>query len=637
MWFLSANDAQFLFSIDGCSATLGVARFSGHEALGSNYQFEIDIVSDSESLDINALQHQTACLTLQSPTGPRYIHGVVLGAVHLKQDDRYQHYRFHLGPQTQLLEYRTNQRIFQTQSVIDIIRAVWQTSGLNPDAIRFQLNKPFSPLSYCVQYNETDMHFIQRLCEFHGLFYYFEHSATQYIMVFVDGKENCPKTDPVSYQPDTGLNPDKPVLHQLDWQFQTTTDGVEIREYDFTRPTFSLTAQTRPCLSEWYEYATQQGSQQQASSRATLFLDQQQHERQRTYASGNIRSVCPGDFLPVSGHPLADLNTDWLVVSIWHSGEQPQVLQELANGHSHYQNQLVLHHRDVPFFLPRTHDKPSVIGFQTALVTGPEQQEIYTDEYGRIKVQFHWDRADTDDEKSSCWLRVAQGWAGASYGQYFLPRVGQEVIVAFQEQDIDRPQVIGCVYNVANTSPVSYPANHSQSGFRSRSSPGGGGFNELRFEDKKGKEQIVLHAQRNWYRKVKRNSRTDIGGHEHLWIGGEDKRQIAGAEHLTVDKNRLFEITGNQELHVMQNKHLHIDHKWLTRIDQELHVKAGQMMILEAGSAMSFDAGGSTLLINSSSIQLQGPSIRINSGGAASPAHSPSLADTLLPTTLCGK
>jgi type VI secretion system secreted protein VgrG len=634
MWFFSANEAQFLFTVDGCSETLGVLRFSGQEALGANYLFEIDVVCDSEQLDLIALQHQTACLTLQNSPTPRYVHGIVLCAGHIKQDSRHNHYRFHLVPQAELLHYRTDQRIFQNKSVTDIILSVWQTAGLNPSAIRVQTKQACPPLLYCVQYGETDLHFIQRLCEHHGLFYYFEHSAGQHTMVVVDGKENCPKVDAVHYQPDSGQNPDQPVLSQLDWQFQATEGLSEVREYDFTRPDFNLTGKKQTALREWYEYGTQHDSQALATARAGLLLDQQQHERQQAYASGNIRQVYPGCFLPVTEHPLASLNIMWLVASIQHSGEQPQVLKELASGSSKYQNQLVLHHKEMPFALPRQHDKPQLSGFQTALVTGPDGQEIYTDAHGRVKVQFHWDKHASGGEDSSCWLRVAQGWAGATYGQQFLPRIGQEVIVAFAEHDIDRPYVTGCVHNASNTSPIQYPAHHTQSGFRTLSSPGGGGFNELRFEDKKGKEQIVLHAQRNWYRKVKRTSRTEIGGNEHLWIGGEDKRRISGEEHLTVNKNRLTEISGNQDLHVMQNKHLHIDSKWLTKIDQELHVKAGQMLILEASSAMSFDAGGSTLLINSGGIQMQGANVRVNAGGAASPANTPSLAKMLLPAAL---
>lgn len=634
MWFFSANEAQFLFTVDGCHEELGVLRFSGQEALGSDYLFEIDVVCDSDSLDLLALQHQTACLLLQNNPTPRYIHGIVLCAGHIKTDSRHHHYRFHLVPQAKLLQYRTDQRIFQNKSVTGIIQAVWQQAGLNPAAIRFQTTQQHSPLAYCVQYRETDLNFIQRLCEFHGLFYYFEHTVNQHTMVFVDGKENCPKTGAVSYQPDSGQNPDKPVISQLDWQFQATEGSTEIREYDFTRPSFCLTGKTQTARCEWYEYGTRQDSQHQAGKRAALFLNQRQNEHQRAYATGNVRNITPGYFLPVTEHPLATLNIDWLVVSVQHSGEQPQVLKDLACGSSKYQNNLVLHHKNTPFSLPRIHAKPQISGYQTALVTGPDGQEICTDEYGRIKVQFHWDKDATGDANSSCWLRVAQGWAGAAYGQHFLPRVGQEVIVAFLEHDIDRPYVTGCVYNAANTSPVKYPVNHSQSGIRTLSSPGGGGFNELRLEDKKGKEQIVLHAQRNWYRKVKRTSRTEIGGNEHRWIGGKEVQHTSGEAHLTINKNRLTDISGNQDLHVLQNQHLHIDHKWLTKIDQELHVKAGQTMVLEAATAMSLDAGGSTLLLDNAGIKLQGASIRINSGGAIAPTLYPILQKMTLPVIL---
>ncbi|MDD2840981.1 MAG: type VI secretion system tip protein TssI/VgrG [Tolumonas sp.] len=636
MWFFSANEAQFLFTVDSCSEELGVLRFSGEEALGKNYHFEIDVVCDSDALDIMALQHQTACLTLQNRPRPRFIHGIVLSVGHINTDNHHHHYRFLLVPQAELLHYRTDQRIFQQQSVTDIIQAIWQQAGLNPAALRIQTTRPKPLLTYCVQYGETDLHFLQRLCEWHGLFYYFEHTADQHTMVVVDGKEHCPKVDPVSYQPDSGQNPDHPVLTQFNWQFTATADQSTVNEYDFTRPRFDFTGNTRHARHEWYQYATQHDAQSQAASKASLLLAQQQHEHQRIFARSNIRNIHPGSFLPVTEHPQSELNLMWLVVSIQHEGAQPQVLKELAEGRSHYQNHVMLHHKNAPFALPCTHEKPQPGGFQTALVTGPKNQEIYTDEYGRIKVQFHWDREERRDEKSSCWLRVAQSWAGAGYGQQLLPRVGQEVIVAFLEHDIDRPYVIGCVHNVVNAPPIQYPANQSQSGFRTRSCPDDNGFNELRFEDKKGQEQIVLHAQRNWYRKVKHTSRIEIGANEHLWIGGKDLRQTSGETHLTINKKRLTTISGKQDLHILQNHHLHINKKWLTKADQELHVKAGQTMVLEATIAMSFDAGGSILLLDNSGIKLQGASIRINSGGSCSPASTPnipSLTELQNPTT----
>lgn len=627
MWFFSANEAQFLFTVNGCREELGVLRFSGEEALGKNYHFEIDVVSDSESLDIMALQHQTACLTLHNSPQPRFIHGIVVSVGHIKSDTHYHHYRFQLAPQAELLRYRTDQRIFQQQSVTDIIQAIWQQAGLNPAALRVQTTHVQPQLTYCVQYGETDLHFLQRLCECHGLFYYFEHSANQHTMVLVDGQEQCTKVDPIGYQPDSGQNPDTSVLSQLDWQFTATADQASVGEYDFSRPQFDLSRSTTHANHNWYQFGTQHDTQSQAIIQAHLMLAQQQHDHQRILARSNVRNIYPGSFLPVDGHPQTELNSHWLVISLQHEGEQPQVLKELTQGQSRYQNQIQLHHRNTRFVLPCHHKKPQPCGFQTAIVTGPASQDIYADEYGRIKVQFHWDRDGNLDEKSSCWLRVAQGWAGANYGQQFLPRIGQEVIVAFLEHDIDRPYVIGCVHNAVTKTPVQYPANQSQSGFRTRSSPDNNGFNELRFEDKKGKEQIVQHAQRNWYRKVKRTSRTEIGANEHLWIGGNDLRQTSGETHLTIHKKRLTNISGNQDLHILQNHHLHINEKWLSKIDQELHIKAGQTMVLEAATAMSFDAGGSTLLLDNSGIKLQGACIRINSGGSPGNVELPALSD----------
>lgn len=634
MWFFSSNESQFRFSVSGCQHALAVYQFSGTEQIGDNYQFDIEVVCHADDLDLIALQHQSACLSIACADQPRTIHGIVLASAHMKADARYHHYRFTLAPQAELLRYRTNQRIFQQKTVIEIIQDVWLNAGFNVSGIRFQTKQTYPALTYCAQYQETDLHFIQRLCETHGLFYFFEHHASHHTMVFADSSEYCAKVDAAKFQPSSGNNPDEATFESLDWQSQVTVGQTSVQEYDFKNPSNDLSAVKQSSLREWYEYASGHDSQQAGATLASLRLQQQQNQQQRLLGAGNIRHAYPGCFLPITNHPTEAINTEWLVVSITHQGKQPQVLNELANGSSHYHVDISMHPQKQPFSLPALHQKPQPAGFQTAIVTGPEGEEIHTDEYGRVKVQFHWDKSALGDDTTSCWLRVAQGWAGAGYGHFFLPRTGQEVVIAFAEHDIDRPYVIGSVHNTDNASPIKHPSNHTQSGFRTLSSPGGQGFNEFRFEDKKGAEQIVLHAERNWYRKVKRTSRTLIGSHENLWIGGEDKRHIKKNEHQTIHKNRLTEITGNQDLHIQETKHLHIDGKWLSKIDQALHLKAGQLLVLEATSGLSLDAGGSCLLIEPSGIKLQGASIRINSGGHAGNAEIPSLADVEKPAVL---
>lgn len=634
MWFFSSNESQFRFTVSGCKQALEVYQFSGTEQIGANYQFDIDIVCSAENLDLIALQHQNASLSIAHASQPRFIHGIVLHAVHLKTDDRQNHYRFTIAPQAALLGYRTNQRIFQNKTATEIIQDLWVKAGFNPSSLKIQIKQAFPALNYTVQYQETDLHFLARLCEIHGLFYYFEHSASQHTLVITDTNEYCSKLEAAKYQPGSGNNSDESTLETLDWQRQVTPAQSSVQEYDFTNPSFNLSAVKESSLQEWYEYATGHNSQQSALNQASLKLQQQQHQKEQLIGTGNIRHAYPGAFLPISNHPMAQVNTEWLVLNIRHSGKQPQVLKELANGQSDYRVDITMHPKSQPISLPQYHVKPQPSGFQTAVVTGPEGSEIHTDEQGRIKVQFHWDKAAKGDDTTSCWLRVAQGWAGASYGHFFLPRAGQEVVIGFAEHDIDRPYVIGTVHHITNASPISHPANQTQSGIRTLSSPGGQGFNELRFEDKKGKEQIVLHAQRNWYRKVKATSRTHIGQHEHLWIGGEEKRQIKKNEHLTIQNNRLTEIIGNQDLHVLQNKHVHIDTKWLSKVDQALHVKAGQLLVLEGSSGLSLDAGSSCLLIEPSGIKLQGASIRINGGGSPGNVELPSLAEMVKPAVL---
>ena len=330
------------------------------------------------------------------------------------------------------------------------------------EVITLQTQSALQPLIYCVQYQETDLNFIQRLCETHGLFYFFEHSASHHTMVFVDSSKQIPKVEPAKFQPGSGNNADEATFESLDWQYQVTAGQASVQEYDFKNPSKDLSAVMQTSLWEWYAYATGHDSQKSGRDQASFQLQQQQHQQQRLLGSGNIRHAYPGCYLPITNHPTETLNTEWLVVSITHQGKQPQVLGEFVSGSSEYQVDISMHPQAQPFALPNLHHKPQPAGFQTAVVTAPGGEEIHTDEYGRIKVQFHWDKAAKGDDTTSCWLRVAQGWAGAGYGHFFLPRAGQEVVIAFAEHDVDRPYVVGTVHNATNTTPIKHPASQTR-------------------------------------------------------------------------------------------------------------------------------------------------------------------------------
>ncbi|KKM84233.1 hypothetical protein LCGC14_1301270, partial [marine sediment metagenome] len=272
---------------------------------------------------------------------------------------------------------------------------------------------------------------------------------------------------------------------------------------------------------------------------------------------------------------------------------------------------------DVFFRPPLSHPKPRVLGNQTAVVTGPEGEEIHCDQYGRIKVQFHWDRHGQVNDKTSCWLRVSSSWAGDRYGGVAIPRVGMEVLVSFLEGDPDQPLVTGCLYHREHPVPYDLPANKTQSVFKTLSTPGGEGFNELRIEDKKGQEQIVIHAQRNWDQNIQHDQTIRIGNERHDRVEANSYSEFLKEEHRTIHGERKIESKSNDHLTVGTSQHVRIGTGQFIEAGQEIHLSSGMKVVLDAGSEITFKVGGSFVKLDPSGISLVGPSVRVNSGGSA--------------------
>jgi type VI secretion system secreted protein VgrG len=257
-----------------------------------------------------------------------------------------------------------------------------------------------------------------------------------------------------------------------------------------------------------------------------------------------------------------------------------------------------------------------VLGSQSAVVTGPAGEEIHCDEYGRIKVQFFWDRHGQADDKTSCWLRVSNSWAGDNYGAIAIPRIGMEVLVTFLEGDPDQPLVTGCLYHKEHVVPYDLPANKTRSLFKTLSSPGGAGYNELRIEDKKGEEQIYLHAERNWDENIEHDQKIRVGFERHDTVEKNSYTELLAEEHLTVKAERKVEVKPDDHLTVGQNQHIKLGTAQLTKAGREIHLKAGQKMVIEAGTELTLKAGGSFIKLDPGGITLLGPIAKINAGGA---------------------
>ncbi|WP_434136815.1 type VI secretion system tip protein VgrG (plasmid) [Pseudomonas luteola] len=636
--FARANIEHFTFGIQGEETDFQVLEFSGREAISQPYRFEIELISEKPDLDFNSLLHKRAYLKLsKSGNG---IHGQVYRVAQGESGKRLTRYRVSLVPHLQYLAHRTNQRIFQHLTVPQIIGAVLEEHGILSDSYRFQFGPTVYPArEYCVQYDESDLHFIQRLCEEEGIHYHFEHSLQGHELVFGDDQTSFPKlTPPVAFIQGNGLVADEPVIKRFGARMETRTSKVTRRDYNFEQPRLLMEAAFKSELLpdlEDYDYPGRFDDRGRGKHLAKRALERHQADFLLAEGESDVPKLSTGHFVELSEHPRSDWNQLWLLTEVLHEGKQPQVLEESVTSDvskqdgftQGYRNRFVATPWDVPFRPPLAHAKPKILGSQTAVVTGPKGEEIHCDQYGRVRVQFHWDREGQADEKTSCWLRVSSSWAGDRYGAVAIPRVGMEVLVNFLEGDPDQPLVTGCLYHKENTVPYELPANKTRSVFKTLSSPGGGGYNELRIEDKKGAEQIYIHAERDWDENVENDQHIRIGNERHDTVEHNSYTKIKGEEHRTTHLDRRVEAQANDHLTVGQAQHVSIGTGQYVKVGNEFHLSTGQKVVLDAGVELTIKAGGSFIKLDPGGITLMGPTININSGGA--PGTAPPAAPLL--------
>ncbi len=646
--FNPANETHFSLSIEGLEHDLQVLAFNGRDAISQPYRFELELVSERPDLDLQSLLHQPAFLAF-SPEGPG-IHGLIFQVAQGESGKRLTRYTLSIVPQLSYLGLRTNQRIFQHLTVPQIIAQVLEEHGIVQGGYQFLLGPTVYPKrDYCVQYDESDLHFVQRLCEEEGIHYHFQHSEQGHVLVFGDDQSAFGKLgQPTAYLQDNGMTADEPVIKRFAVRLETRTSRTTRRDYDFEQPRLLLEAAAKPTQDaeakpqpdlEDYDYPGRFVDRTRGKHLSQRNLERHRADYRLAEGRGDQPKLLSGHFLELSDHPRPDCNGLWLLREITHEGKQPQVLEESVTSHTDvsdgftqgYRNTFTATPWDVPFRPPLNHPKPKVLGSQTAVVTGPAGEEIHCDEYGRIKVQFFWDREGQANDTTSCWLRVSSSWAGDGYGGIAIPRIGMEVLVTFLEGDPDQPLVTGCLYHAAHVVPYDLPANKTRSVFKTLSSPGGGGYNELRIEDKKGAEQIYLHAQRDWDENIEHDQKIRVGHERHDTVEANSYTELKAEEHLTVKAERKVEVKPDDHLTIGQNQHIKLGTAQLTKAGREIHLKAGQKMVIEAGTELTLQAGGSFIKLDPGGISLNGPMAKINAGGAAGKGSGIGIKPPVLP------
>jgi len=598
--WLPANQAEFEFEAgpykDGALQVIG---FQGQETLSRPFHFEVELVGQpDQTVDTNELIGQPALLTVNlAGGGNRFVHGMVrrMAALGTGSGPKRRRYLCDVVPLLWKLRYVQRSRIFQNLSVPEILKKVLD-EGTVKQRSTLDAGK-YKKRIYCVQYRESDFAFVSRLMEEEGIYYWFEHKKNEHTLVLADSP-STPKPIPdgeskIVFREGAGMVAESEAIYAISQRRELRPGAVALRDFNFENPALDLTAQDDddkgdPAL-EVYDYPGEYQDPGAGKSYAKVRL-QEQRWRSLVCAGASVcRRLQPGFTIELEDHP--DLDGRYLLVSVKHGGQQPQALTdeqitEPQDG-TGYRNEFSCIPADVPFRPLRRTRRPIVQGPQTAIVTGPSGEEIHTDEHGRIKVQFHWDRDGKNDENTSCWIRCTQAWAGGGYGALYIPRIGQEVVVEFLEGDPDQPLVTGRVYNGLNPPPESLPGEKTKSTLKSNSSKGGGGSNELRFEDAAGSEEVFLHAQKDLNIDVENDKTQRVGGNEHLHVVKDRSREIDGNQDLTVKGNDQSTISGDQTLSVTGNRTVSVtgNHTETITGGQQISVKSSRtLMVLLAAS-----------------------------------------------------
>lgn len=613
--------------------------FTGREAVSRLFNFHLDLLSEKNSISFQDVVGQKITIRVTHFDGSeRYFHGHVSRFAQSGADARFTHYQMEVVPWLWFLTRNADCKIFQNMSIPDIIQKVFKDRGFQD--FRSSLTGTYEPREYCVQYRETDFNFVSRLMEQYGIFYFFQHEESKHTLVLGDSPsvfQACPGQSNVRYDLATSALDTSDVINGWHMEQELRTGKYSLTDYNFETPSTSLLSGEPTVVNvggnsayEIYDYPGEYLNQTQGGALSKLRMQEEEASHLVVSGSGLCRAFTSGYTFEIEEHFRSDMNGTYLLTEVQHVATVggSYSLDGGGAGES-YSNHFTCIQSSVPFRPARITPKPFVQGPQTALVVGKSGEEIWVDKYGRIKVQFYWDRVGQKNEDSSCWIRVSQPWAGKGWGSMWIPRTGQEVIVSFLEGDPDRPIITGRVYNAEQDVPYPLPDHQTVSTFKSRSSKSGGtaNYNEIRFEDKKGDEQIFINAEKDMDQRVENDSREFIGANRHLIVTTDQKEKVGGDLHIKVDGNRNEKIGQNMSLQIGQALNEKTGMKFAHEAGQEIHLKAGMNVVIEAGMQLTIKAAGGFVDIGPAGVTIQGTMVLINSGGAAGSGSGSSPTD----------
>jgi type VI secretion system secreted protein VgrG len=623
---------------------------TANERLGRLFRYDLTLLSEDPEINFDDVVGQNMTLRVELPNEEtRYFNGYVSRFVQTPSELRLARYQATLVPWLWFLTRTSDCQIFQEMTAPEIIKQIFQDAGFTD--FEDSLSGSYRQWEYCVQYRETTFNFVSRLMEQEGIYYFFRHENGKHFLVLADSinaHEPFPGYEQITYRPDV---PKVNLEYISSWQAQKTVQpgAYAHTDFDFELPKKDLLArsvisrQHEASEFEIFDYPGEYKETGDGDTYAKVRIEELHASHEIVSGQSNARGIRPGYLFELTDHPRGDQGREYLVTeTTYNVSTDAYYSTGRAGPETTYECRFQAIDSSQQYRPLRRTSKPVIQGPQTAIVVGKSGEEIWTDKHGRVKVQFHWDRYGKADENSSCWIRVAHAWAGKKWGSIYLPRIGQEVIVEFLEGDPDRPIITGRVYNGDSTPPYELPGNATMSTLKSLSSKGGGGFNEIRFEDKKDEEQVFIHAQKNLDIRVlndrfetiinNRHLQVEVDKHEHVKnnrhevVDADHVEEIGKDRHLNVKGKQAVEVTGSNSLTVKGDVIEVFKANHSEEVTQNLYLKA-MGVVIEAMQGITLKVGGNSVVVDSAGVTVKGSMVtidgsmtKINSGPGSPPA-----------------
>lgn len=610
---MPANTPQFTFELKEFNHKLSVLQFTLHEQVSDIPILMAELVS-REFIHCDGLIRQEALFTIKNPfadqgvsqpTPDRKFHGIVRSFRYKGEFGPFHLYETVVFPSLWLTVLKQDCRVFQDTPLVELVENLLQESGIPSDRYEFRIAEANPLIKFSIQYNETDYEYISRLLAAEGIFFFFEHYEDRHVLVFCDDNGLCKPINGnhrIKFNQGGGQVAEEQTLFAFDYSDRLKPTERHLTNFNFKTPSHDLMTHCEdPAKSandsfDIYSYPGSYGDTSRGQHLAKIRMEGIVALKKKYQGKGNAIHCSAGGLFQLADHAQQPFNQKYFLFQVEHVGGQPGAIEEYAfkKVPQIYANEFVASPSTVPYrpLVPR--NKPMVPGLLSAIVTGPEGEEIWPDEYGRVNVQFHFDREGQRNEKSSCWLRVVQFWNGATWGSQFIPRIGDEVLVSFVNGDMDYPIIIGSGTNAAMQPNYNLPANKTQSGIRTRSTPGGNpdNFNELRFEDKKDHEEVFLQAEKDWNIRVKNDKSQYVGHDEALDVRNNRTKTVGVDQTVNIGSNHTETTGANRNETVGRNKTELVKINSMETIGAAKELSIGGLYQISVGGAMNETVAG---------------------------------------------